>query len=108
MAGELGCRVCASENPHFAAGDRWLVAGALTVETAASVLESSRAARLPKTGIVDLSGVDGVDSAAVAVLLAWRRRAELEGIAVSFTGAPPSLSALADLYGVEEFISRPA
>ena len=73
---DMSCAVCATENPHFAAGDRWLLAGLLTVDTAASVLESSREAALPKTGIVDLTGLEGVDSAAVAVLLAWRRRAE--------------------------------
>jgi phospholipid transport system transporter-binding protein len=102
------CEVCAAENPHFAAGDRWLLAGALTVDTAAAVLESSREAALPKTGIVDLSGLDGVDSAAVAVLLAWRRRASLEGAELSFNGAPANLLALAELYGVEDLISRPA
>ena len=103
---ETSCDVCAGENPHFAAGDRWLLAGALTVDTAASVLESSRESALPKTGIVDLSGLDGVDSAAVAVLLAWRRRAAAEGVELSFTGVPASLAALAELYDVEELISR--
>jgi|SRR5579864_4311738 phospholipid transport system transporter-binding protein len=105
---KLGCDVCGTENPHFAAGDRWLVAGSLTVDTAASVLESSRKAALPGTGIVDLGGLETVDSAAVAVLLAWRRRAGAEGVALMFTAAPASLSALADLYGVEELINHPA
>lgn len=105
---ELRCDACATENPHFAAGDRWLLAGALTVDTAAGVLESSRKAALPQTGIVDLGGLETVDSAAVAVLLAWRRRAGAEGVTLLFTGTPASLSALADLYGVEELISHPA
>jgi phospholipid transport system transporter-binding protein len=102
---DASCEVCVAENPHFAAGDRWLLAGALTVDTAASVVESSREAALPKTGIVDLSGVDVVDSAAVAVLLAWRRRAAVEGVELSFIGAPASLAALAELYDVENLIS---
>jgi phospholipid transport system transporter-binding protein len=105
---ELACEACGDENPHFAAGDRWLLAGALTVDTAASVLETSREAVLPATGIVSLAGVDNVDSAAVAVLLAWRRRTAAEGKELSFTDVPASLSALAELYGVEELISRPA
>lgn len=103
----LDCAVCAAENPNFAAGERWLLAGALTVDTAASVLRSSRGAALPKSGIVDLGGLDAVDSAAVAVLLAWLRRAELEGVELSFSGVPASLVALAELYGVEELIYRP-
>jgi phospholipid transport system transporter-binding protein len=104
---ELVCEVCEDENPHFAAGDRWMLGGALNVDTAASVLEASRAAALPGTGIVSLASVDSVDSAAVAVLLAWRRRAAAEGKELSFTDVPASLSALALLYGVEELIGRP-
>ena len=102
------CEGCAAENPHFAAGERWLLAGALTVDTAASVLESSRNAALPRSGLVDLSRLDAVDSAAVAVLLVWRRRAAVEGVKLSFSDAPANLRALAELYGVEEFVSRPA
>jgi phospholipid transport system transporter-binding protein len=102
------CAVCAAENPHFAAGDRWLLAGALNVDTAASVLESSRKAALPKTGKVDLAGLGQVDSAAVAVLLAWQRRAAVEGVALAFSGAPASLAALAELYGVAELVGRAA
>jgi phospholipid transport system transporter-binding protein len=104
---EFSCEVCEHENPHFAAGDRWMLAGALTVDTAASVLEASREAPLPRTGIVSLAAVETVDSAAVAVLLAWRRRAAAEGKDLSFTDVPASLSALAELYGVQELISRP-
>ena len=83
---EPACAVCAAENPHFAAGERWLLAGALTVDTAASVMESSRRAALPKTGKVDLSNLDQVDSAAVAVLLVWQRRAAVEGATLVFSG----------------------
>lgn len=104
--GEHACAVCASENPQFAAGERWLLAGGLTVDTAAGVLESSRKAALPKTGVVDLSRLEGVDSAAVAVLLAWRRRAAGEGVELSFSGAPRSLGALAELYGVEDIVNQ--
>jgi len=102
------CEVCASENPHFAAGERWLLAGAITVDTATRVLDSSRRAALPRSGIVDLAAVESVDSAAVAVLLAWRRRAAREGVSLSFTSAPANLDALAKLYGVEELVGRPA
>ena len=104
---EFSCEVCGHENPHFAAGDRWMLAGALSVDTAAGVLEASREAALPGTGIVSLAAVESVDSAAVAVLLAWRRRAAAEGKDLSFTDVPASLSALAELYGVEELIRRP-
>jgi phospholipid transport system transporter-binding protein len=105
---EPSCEACGDENPHFAAGDRWMLAGPLTMDTAASVLEASREAVLPRTGIVSLAAVDGVDSAAVAVLLAWRRRAAAEGKDLWFTDVPASVFALARLYDVEELISRSA
>jgi phospholipid transport system transporter-binding protein len=105
---DSSCGACAADNPHFAAGERWLLAGALTVDTAASVLESSRKAALPATGIVDLTSLEQVDSAAVAVLLAWQRRAALESVELSFSGAPANLAALAAVYGVEELVGRPA
>ena len=28
---EMSCGVCGDENPHFAAGDRWMLGGALNV-----------------------------------------------------------------------------
>jgi len=105
---ETVCGVCAAESQHFAAGERWRLAGVLTVDTAASVLESSHKAALPKTGKVDLTGLDQVDSAAVALLLAWQRRAAVEGVTLAFSGAPASLGALAELYGVAELVDRPA
>jgi len=104
---DLSCEVCEHENPQFAAGDRWMLAGPLTMDTAASVLEASREAVLPRTGIISLAAVDGVDSAAVAVLLAWRRRAAAEGKDLWFTDVPASILALARLYDVEDLISRP-
>jgi len=51
------------------------------------------------------SGLDAVDSAAVAVLLSWRRRAATEG-RHSLADVPTSLVALAELYGVEDYSRR--
>lgn len=46
---------------------------------------------------VDLAGLREVDSATLAVLLAWTARAARAGVALRFTGAPASLLALARL-----------
>jgi phospholipid transport system transporter-binding protein len=48
--------------------------------------------------------VRAADSASVAVLLSWRRRAAAEGTALSFVDVPPNLVALAELYGVEDLL----
>ncbi len=88
----------------FAPDRRWSVGGALTVDSAAAVLASSEEAALPETGIVSLAELRTVDSAGVAVMLSWRRRAAAEGRKLVFVDVPPNLVALAELYGVEDLL----
>ena len=85
-------------------GDRWAVSGSLTMESASALLDASAAKALPASGVVDLAGVNRVDSAGVAVLLAWKRRAAAEAKALVFSGVPPSMASLAQLYGVQELL----
>jgi len=89
----------------LARGERWSLSGALTMDSAARVLAESIGATLPASGVISLAGVDRVDSAGVAVLLAWKRRAAAEGRALSFADVPASLAALAELYGVVELLA---
>jgi phospholipid transport system transporter-binding protein len=89
----------------FSAGDHWSISGPLTLDSAARVLTATRDTTLPPSGVVALGEARPVDSAAVALLLAWKRRAEAEGKALAFSGIPPSLTALAALYGVEELLA---
>ena len=90
----------------FAAdGDRWKFAGELTFDDATTVLEAAGAIPLPESGVVDLSGVAHADSAALAVLLALRRRAEGEGRRLKFASVPPMLDSLARVYGIEEILA---
>jgi phospholipid transport system transporter-binding protein len=78
---------------------RLRVAGELVFEQAAQVL--ARGSMLYEGGRadveVDLSGLRQVDSATLAVLLAWAARAARAGVALRFTGAPATLLALARL-----------
>jgi phospholipid transport system transporter-binding protein len=86
-------------------GERWSVRGVLTIDTAGRVLATSLAAPLPASGVVTLEEVYGVDSAAVAVLLTWKRRALGDGKPLKFVAVPPNLTALAQLYGVEQLLA---
>jgi phospholipid transport system transporter-binding protein len=86
-------------------GERWMPAGPLTMDSAATVLAISAEAALPATGVIDLERVEAVDSAGVAVLLAWKRRAAAEGKPLTFAHLPPSLASLAQLYGVEDLVA---
>jgi phospholipid transport system transporter-binding protein len=90
---------------RVAGGERWTIAGTLTFATAAATLASTRALPLPESGIVDCRAVDVVDSAAVAVLLALKRRAGTEGVPLAFVELPSTLALLADLYGVREMLA---
>jgi phospholipid transport system transporter-binding protein len=85
-------------------GERWMPAGPLTMDSVASVLAASVEAELPPTGVIDLERIEVVDSAGVALLLAWKRRAESEGKPLAFAHLPASLASLAQLYGVEELL----
>jgi phospholipid transport system transporter-binding protein len=80
----------------------WRFDGALTLENAATVLEASQALPFPASGRIDLAGLRQADSAALAVIMALRRRARTEGRSLVLTGMPPGITSLADVYGVED------
>lgn len=56
----------------------------------------------------DLAGAATLDSAAVAILLAWRRAAQARGATLEFYNPPPALCSLAELYGVAELLKLSA
>lgn len=78
---------------------RMRVGGGLGFEQAADALARGRVLYEGGSGEVevDLSGLRDVDSATLAVLLAWTARAARAGVALRFNGAPASLLALARL-----------
>jgi phospholipid transport system transporter-binding protein len=82
--------------------------GGLTFETIPTVLAESAeyAARpdLPDRLTIDFSGITNVDSAAVALLLDWRRMAAKRAKTLVFENLPANLLALAELYGVADLI----
>jgi phospholipid transport system transporter-binding protein len=82
--------------------------GSLTFDTIPAVLlETAQfVARpdLPERLTIDFTKVEGVDSAAVALILEWRRMAVKLGKSVAFVNLPPNLLALAQLYGVTELL----
>ena len=90
----------------FAAdADRWTFSGVLTFDDARAVLDAAASLPLPKSGVVDLSGLAHADSAALAVLLALLRRAKAErSHPLRFVGVPPMLDSLARVYGIEDLI----
>lgn len=53
----------------------------------------------------DLANLGQVDSASVAVLLAWQKAAQQNKLHLQFVNTPDSLISLASLYGVTELLA---
>ncbi|MDR1424147.1 MAG: STAS domain-containing protein [Azoarcus sp.] len=75
--------------------------GALTMRTAAAIF----ARPLPAGDwTFDCGGLGEIDSSALALLLAWLRRAKARGTKVELRALPEALLALARLYGVDTLL----
>lgn len=95
---------CAGRIVASADGTQWAFEGALTLGNAGTVLDEAVALPLPASGVVDCSRLTAVDSAAVTVLLALKRRAVDAGRELRFGGLPAPLLALAEVYDVKELL----
>ncbi len=83
---------------------RCTVQGPVTMKNVTAVLEESARVFQGPQLIVDLSGITEVDSAALSLLLEWRRTARVAKREIEFVNLPANLRSLADLYGVSELI----
>lgn len=84
-----------------------LDASSITNENAAALLEAGRAAIRAGDLSIDLASVRQVDSAAVALLLAWQREAAARNGCIDLANVPPALTSLASLYGVDRLLGCP-
>lgn len=85
-------------------GPRLVVSGAVTLGNAATLLEEGRRHIAEGVQTVDLGEVNEMDSALLAVLLAWLRDARSRDKKLSFVNLPESLRTIAQLYGVDRLI----
>jgi phospholipid transport system transporter-binding protein len=76
----------------------------ITNENAAGLLEHGLAAIRSGDTTIDLAGVANVDSAAVALLLAWQRAAAEQGKLLTFASVPAGIASLAQLYSVDTLL----
>jgi phospholipid transport system transporter-binding protein len=79
---------------------------ALTFDNAEAALAQGSAALAAGESVFDLGGVKSADSSAVALMLAWQRRAEAQGRSLKYINVPADVDALARLYGVDGLIGR--
>ncbi len=82
------------------------VTGAVTFATAGALLEAGRTGFAGQAPVaVNLKGVSRVDSAGLALLLEWLREARAGQRAMTFTGLPDKLLAIARLSGVDGLLT---
>ncbi|WP_217125516.1 STAS domain-containing protein [Hydrogenophilus thiooxidans] len=79
------------------------LSGVITVYTAHEWVDRYPAGAASIT--VDAGAVTVCDSALIALLLAWRRRASREGATITVRNLPESALALANIYGVTSLVS---
>jgi phospholipid transport system transporter-binding protein len=79
---------------------------ALTFQSGRAALEQGCAAIAAGETVFDLGGVSAADSSAVAVLLAWQRRAREARQRLIFINVPGNVQKLAALYGVEQLLPQ--
>ena len=85
-------------------GPRITVSGPVTLANAAAVLAEGRQHLADGARTVDFGEVTEMDSAALALALAWLREARAAKREVTFANLPEALRTLAKLYGVEELL----
>lgn len=86
-------------------GNQVRVSGRLTIDTVAGLFKSGLQPSGQTALMVDMSGVEAVDSAAVSLILAWVREARRSNINLTFSNVPDNLRSLADLYGVSDALT---
>jgi phospholipid transport system transporter-binding protein len=85
-------------------GRRITLSGPVTLANAARLLDEGRRHIAEGARTVDLAEVTELDSALLALLLAWLREARAAKRELLFANLPQALQTLARLYGVEELL----
>jgi phospholipid transport system transporter-binding protein len=83
-------------------GARMALSGPVTLANVEEVLEEGRRQLQDGVERIDLSGVTEMDSALLALLLAWLR--EAKGRSLVLENQPAALRTIARLYGVESLL----
>lgn len=87
-------------------GGNYRVQGRITIDNAQAVLTEGLK-KFDRDGlVVDLSGLEEVDSSAVSLMLEWLRAARRAKRKLGFANLPANLTSLATQYGVLEMIQQ--
>jgi phospholipid transport system transporter-binding protein len=87
-------------------GGRCTVEGPVTLESAVALLAQGKELFTSPQVTLDLQRVTDVDSAALSLLLEWRREAAASGRSIRYLNLPANLKTLAELYDVTEMLGE--
>ena len=87
-------------------GDTLKIKGPVTFSTYVALRENGDPHIGKRDLIIDWSDTTEVDSSALSLLFAWKRIALEQNKTIRNNNFPCNLNALAELYGVEEFIQN--
>lgn len=87
-------------------GDRLVLSGRLTMSTVPAVHAQGMKYLASDDLMVDFSGVEAVDSAAISMLLCWIRAAQERNCSLRVTGLSADFLSLANLYGVAGMLPK--
>jgi phospholipid transport system transporter-binding protein len=84
--------------------DQLFVTGAMNQQTAAALLLEGEPWMKAADRVINLGGIEAVDSASLAVVLGWLRAARSAGKTLRLVEAPAAFVSLASLYGVSPLL----
>jgi phospholipid transport system transporter-binding protein len=83
----------------------WNLSGAVVINSVQALLSASQALPLTPNTTVNFANVTDIDTAAISLILEWKRRAQRENLPLKFVNLPANLISLMQLYGVAELIN---
>jgi phospholipid transport system transporter-binding protein len=83
----------------------WEISGDVQFGTAKTLLDASSQLPIAANTLVDFKAVTDIDTAAISLILEWKRRAQKENKSLQFVNLSANLTSLTELYGVAELIN---
>jgi phospholipid transport system transporter-binding protein len=85
--------------------NRWKISGKISMDNANAILVESSQLTFAESGLVDFMQVEEIDTAALSLILEWKRRAIAENKQIRFVNLPDNLKSLSHLYGIADLIN---
>jgi len=89
-----------TENP-----ETWKVSGEMTFASVPAIQDQSPELFSSPPRSLDLAGVERIDSAGIALVMEWARRAKVAGVAMRLVNVPPGMTSLSKTTGLDRLLN---